>query len=119
MPIKRQCELLNIARSTAYYQPVELSVEEIELRRIIDEIHLQYPFMGSRRVRTELAKKGINVNRKRVIRIMRDMGIRAIYPTPQTTLANKAHKVYPYLLRTYPNQAWAIDITYSVPRVQG
>lgn len=75
MPIKRQCELLNIARSTAYYQPIGLSVEEIELRRIIDEIHLQYPFMGSRRVRTELAKKGHNVNRKRVIRIMRDMGI--------------------------------------------
>lgn len=122
MPIKRQCELLNIARSTAYYQPIGLSVEEIELRRIIDEIHLQYPFMGSRRVRTELAKKGHNVNRKRVIRIMRDMGIGAIYPKPQTTLANKAHKVYPYLLRnvevTYPNQAWAIDITY-IPMAKG
>ena len=90
MPIKRQCELLNIARSTAYYQPIGLSVEEIELRRIIDEIHLQYPFMGSRRIRTELAKKGHNVNRKRVIRIMRDMGIGAIYPKPKTTLANKA-----------------------------
>ncbi|EMA7641314.1 IS3 family transposase [Vibrio parahaemolyticus] len=122
LPIKRQCELLNIARSTAYYQPIGLSVEEIELRRIIDEIHLQYPFMGSRRVRTELAKKGHNVNRKRVIRIMRDMGIGAIYPKPQTTLANKAHKVYPYLLRnvevTYPNQAWAIDITY-IPMAKG
>ena len=122
LPIKRQCELLNIARSTAYYQPIGLSVEEIELRRIIDEIHLQYPFMGSRRVRTELAKKGHNVNRKRVIRIMRDMGIGAIYPKPKTTLANKAHKVYPYLLRnvevTYPNQAWAIDITY-IPMAKG
>ncbi|AWA98194.1 MULTISPECIES: IS3 family transposase [Vibrio] len=122
LPIKRQCELLNIARSTAYYQPIGLSVEEIELRRIIDEIHLQYPFMGSRRIRTELAKKGHNVNRKRVIRIMRDMGIGAIYPKPKTTLANKAHKVYPYLLRnvevTYPNQAWAIDITY-IPMAKG
>ncbi|HHG3104801.1 TPA: IS3 family transposase [Vibrio parahaemolyticus] len=122
LPIKRQCELLNIARSTAYYQPIGLSIEEIELRRIIDEIHLQYPFMGSRRVRTELAKKGHNVNRKRVIRIMRDMGIGAIYPKPKTTLANKAHKVYPYLLRnvevTYPNQAWAIDITY-IPMAKG
>ncbi len=84
MPIKRQCELLNIARSTVYYQPIGLSVEEIGLCRIIDEIHLQYPFMGSRRVRTELAKKGHNVNRKRVIRIMRDMGIGAIYPKPKT-----------------------------------
>ncbi|MCR9821642.1 IS3-like element ISVpa4 family transposase [Vibrio parahaemolyticus] len=122
LPIKRQCELLNIARSTAYYQPIGLSAEEITLRRMIDEIHLQYPFMGSRRIRTELAKKGHSVNRKRVVRLMRDMGIGAIYPKPKTTLANKAHKVYPYLLRdievTYPNQAWVIDITY-IPMAKG
>ncbi|MCY9829493.1 IS3 family transposase [Vibrio chagasii] len=122
LPIKRQCELLGIARSTAYYQPIGLYAEEIELRRMIDEIHLQYPFMGSRRIRNELAKKGHNVNRKRVVRLMRDMGIGAIYPKPRTTLANKAHKVYPYLLRdievTYPNQAWAIDITY-IPMAKG
>ncbi|MGR2849347.1 IS3-like element ISVpa4 family transposase [Vibrio vulnificus] len=122
LSIKRQCELLNIARSTAYYQPIGLSAEEITLRRMIDEIHLQYPFMGSRRIRTELAKKGHSVNRKRVVRLMRDMGIGAIYPKPKTTLANKAHKVYPYLLRdievTYPNQAWAIDITY-IPMAKG
>ncbi|MBY8113236.1 IS3-like element ISVpa4 family transposase [Vibrio fluvialis] len=122
LPIKRQCELLNIARSTAYYQPIGLSAEEITLRRMIDEIHLQYPFMGSRRIRTELAKNGHSVNRKRVVRLMRDMGIGAIYPKPKTTLANKAHKVYPYLLRdievTYPNQAWAIDITY-IPMTKG
>ncbi len=88
----------------------------MELHRIIDEIHIQYPFMGSRRVRTELARRGHNVNRKRVIRLMRDMSIGAIYPKPKTTLTNKAHKVYPYLLRnvevTYPNQAWAIDVSY-------
>lgn len=75
--------------------------------------------MGSRRVRTELAKKGHNVNRKRVIQLMRDMGIGTIYPKPKTTLANK---VYPYLLRnaevTYTNQAWAIDITY-IPMAKG
>ncbi|MBY8111712.1 IS3 family transposase [Vibrio fluvialis] len=122
LPIKRQCELLCIARSTAYYQPIGLSAEEIELRRMIDEIHLQYPFMGSRRIRNELAKKGHNVNRKRVVRLMRDMGVGTIYPKPRTTLANKAHKVYPYLLRdievTYPNQAWAIDITY-IPMAKG
>lgn len=84
---------------------------------MIDEIHLQYPFMGSRRIRNELIKKGHKVNRKRIVRIMRDMGIGAIYPKPKTTIANKEHKVYPYLLRdievTYPNQAWAIDITYN------
>ncbi len=89
---------------------------------MIDEIHLQYPFMGSRRIRTELAKKDHHVNRKRVVRIMREMGIGAIYPKPKTTLANKAHRVYPYLLRdidvTYPNQAWAIDITY-IPMAKG
>ncbi len=122
MPIKRQCELLNIARSTAYYQPTGLSCEEIELRRIIDEIHPQYPFMGSRRIRNELIKEGYHVNRKRIVRIMREMGIGAIYPKPKTTIANKAHKVYPYLLRdievTYPNQAWAIDITY-IPMTKG
>ncbi|MGY5769993.1 IS3 family transposase [Vibrio cincinnatiensis] len=122
LPIKRQCELLNIARSTAYYQPIGLSNEELELRRMIDEIHLQYPFMGSRRIRNELIKKGHKVNRKRIVRIMRDMGIGAIYPKPKTTIANKAHKVYPYLLRdievTYPNQAWAIDITY-IPMAKG
>ncbi|MFV8423887.1 IS3 family transposase, partial [Vibrio parahaemolyticus] len=111
-----------IARSTAYYHPIALSAEEITLRRMIDEIHLQYPFMGSRRIRNELAKKGHSVNRKRVVRLMRDMGIGAIYPKPKTTLANKAHKVYPYLLRdievTYSNQAWAIDITY-IPMAKG
>lgn len=103
-------------------QPIGLSAEEIELRRMIDEIHFQYPFMGSRRIRNELAKKDHNVNRKRVVRLMRDMGIGAIYPKPRTTLANKAHKFYPYLLRdikvTYPNQAWAIDITY-IPMAKG
>jgi putative transposase len=122
LPIKRQCELLNIARSTAYYQPVGPSTEEIELRRIIDEIHLKYPFMGSRRIRNELIKEGLYVNRKRIVRIMRDMRIGAIYPKPRTTVTNKAHKVYPYLLRdievTYPNQAWAIDITY-IPMAKG
>ncbi|WP_325895446.1 IS3 family transposase [Grimontia sp. NTOU-MAR1] len=122
LPIKRQCELLNIARSTAYYHPIGLSDEEMELRRMIDEIHLQYPFMGSRRIRTELAKKARHVNRKRIVRIMREMGIGVIYPKPKTTLANKAHKVYPYLLRdidvAYPNQTWAIDITY-IPMAKG
>lgn len=89
---------------------------------MIDEIHLQYPFMGSRRIRTELIKKGHNVNRKRIVRIIRDMGIGAIYPKPKTTIENKANKVYPYLLRdievTYLNQAWAIDITY-IPMAKG
>lgn len=78
--------------------------------------------MGSRRIRLELAKKGKSVNRKRVVRIMRQMGIAALYPKPRTTVPNIAHKIYPYLLRNlevnYANQAWAIDITY-IPMKRG
>lgn len=122
LPVKRQCQLLKLARSTAYYQPVELSDEELELRKMVDKIHLKYPFMGSRRIRVELQKQGRNVNRKRVLRIMQVIGINAIYPKPRTTKPNKNHKVYPYLLRDievrYPNQAWAIDITY-IPMKKG
>jgi|GEM_PF-2985686 len=89
--------------------PIGLFAKEIELRPMINEIHLQYPCIDSRRIRTELVKKGHNVNRKRIVRIMRDMVIGAICPNPKTKQANKARKVYPYLLRdievTYPNQA--------------
>ena len=75
-----------------------MSEEELTLRRHIDEIHLQYPFMGSRRIRNELAKLDHNVNRKRITRIMLHMGIHAIFPGRKTTKPNKDHKVYPYLL---------------------
>jgi len=113
---------LKLARSTAYYNPVGISSEELELRRMIDELHLKYPFMGSRRIRTELAKQEKYVNRKRVVRLMTAMGIQAIYPMPKTTIANKSHKIYPYLLRslevTYANQVWATDITY-IPMKNG
>lgn len=89
---------------------------------MIDEIHLEYPFMGSRRLKTELAKMGKKVNRKRVIRLMLAMGICAIYPKPRTTIADQSHKVYPYLLRQLDicaiNQVWAIDITY-IPMQRG
>jgi putative transposase len=114
--------LLNIARSTAYYCPIGISDDEIELRKIIDEIHLEHPYMGSRRIRTELVKLGKDVNRKRVIRLMVAMGIGAVYPKQRTTIADKSHKIYPYLLRdldiVYANQVWAIDITY-IPMKKG
>ena len=114
--------MLNIARSTAYYQPVGLSDTELELRYMIDKIHTKYPFMGSRRIRNELAKESQFVNRKRIIRIMREMGIGALYPKPKTTSVNKEHKIYPYLLRGLevrsPNQVWATDITY-IPMKKG
>jgi putative transposase len=89
---------------------------------MIDEIHLEYPFMGSRRICTELVKQGIKINRKRVVRLMLAMGIGAVYPKQRTTFADKSHKIYPYLLReldiTYANQVWAIDITY-IPMKKG
>lgn len=89
---------------------------------MIDEIHLEYPFMGSRRIRNELAKRNKTVNRKRIVRLMRCMGITALYPKPKTTLEDKTHQVYPYLLRnvevTYVNQVWAADITY-IPMAKG
>ena len=90
-----------------------MTQDELEIRRLIDEIHLKYPFMGSRRIRNELAKRDKHVNRKRIIRMMTEMRIRAIYPKVKTTIPNKEHKVYPYLLRnlsvTYPNQVWATE----------
>lgn len=99
-----------------------MTQDELEIRRLIDKIHLKYPFMGSRRIQNELAKFDKHVNRKRIIRMMTEMRIRAIYPKAKTTIPNKEHKVYPYLLRnlsvTYPNQVWATDITY-IPMEKG
>ena len=97
LPFKRQCELLEISRSSAYYKPVGESAENIELMKEIDKVHLKYPFMGHRRIVGELADLGYQVNRKKVMRLMRLMGIYALYPKKKTTIANKAHKVYPYL----------------------
>ena len=114
--------MLNLSRSTAYYRATGLSEQELNLRRMIDEIHLKYPFMGSRRIRIALDKQGQKVNRKRVMRLMQAMGIYALYPKPRTTIANKSHKIYPYLLRNVevgcPDIAWATDITY-IPMKNG
>ena len=89
---------------------------------MIDKIHLEHPFMGHRRIVGELADLGYTVNRKKVLRLMRLMGIYALYPKKKTTIANKQHKVYPYLLRnldvTYANQVWATDITF-IPMAKG
>ena len=114
--------MLDISRSSAYYTPVEESEETLDVMRRIDELHVAYPFMGSRRIVVELAEQGIVANRKKVMRLMRIMGIHALYPKKKTTIRDKAHKVYPYLLRnldvTYANQAWATDITY-IPMRKG
>ena len=119
----RRCNLLNMPRSTAYYQPQGVSDDDLKIMRRLDELHLKFPYKGSRTLRDALWDEyGIHINRKRVQRLMRLMGICSIAPQKKTTLPNKAHKVYPYLLRDLtidrPNQVWCTDITY-IPMRQG
>lgn len=122
LPKKRRCELLDVARSSAYYRPEPVSEADLALMRRIDEIHLRYPFYGSRRVRDELEERGHLANRKRVQRLMRLMGVRALYPRCRTSQPGNGHKIYPYLLRGLPiegaNQVWAADICY-IPMAKG
>jgi len=118
----RRWELLDMARSSAYYRPEPVSEEDLALMRLIDEIHLQWPFYGSRRMRDELEGRGHAVNRKRVQRLMRLMDLRALYPRRRTSQPGKGHKIYPYLLRDLSieraNQVWATDICY-IPMAKG
>jgi len=120
--VRRQCELLGVSRSSVYYVPVEPEVEELELMRRIDEIHLEFPFYGSRTIARELRERGYRANRKRVQRLMRLMGLESVAPKPNTSKPNEEHPVYPYLLRgltiSRPNQVWAADITY-IPLARG
>jgi putative transposase len=116
LSVRRQCELLGLNRSTWYYEPVAESAENLALMRRIDEQYLRTPFYGSRRMAVWLQAEGQEVNRKRVQRLMRLMGLEAIYPKPRTTITGAGHKVYLYLLRnlevTRPDQVWSADITY-------
>ncbi len=123
LPISRQCEALDISRSSAYRLPAGVSEDGLNLMRKLDELHLRHPFKGSRRLRDDLwDAHGLHVNRKRVQRLMRLMGIRALSPGARTTRPNTQHKVYPYLLRDLAihraNQAWCTDITY-IPMRKG
>ena len=112
----RQCELLGVCRSSVYYEPVPVSGEDLELMRLIDRQYLRTPFYGTRRMAVVLGQQGHPVERKRVQRLMRTMGLEAIYPKPRTSKPGAGHKVYPYLLRgltiTRANHVWATDITY-------
>lgn len=114
--VANQCEVLGLGRSSYYYQPLGESAENLELMAQLDRIYLRKPYFGRPRLTEALREKGYAVNPKRVGRLMRIMGIRAIYPQPRTTQALKAHKKYPYLLRSMeinrPNQVWCSDITY-------
>ena len=122
LPVTRECELLDLPRSTFYYQPKAVPEGDLELMRRIDECHLQRPYYGSRRLRDWLQDLGYAINRKKVQRLMREMGLTALYPKQNLSKRNQAHKVYPYLLRGLvidrPNQAWAADVTY-IPMAKG
>lgn len=116
LPVARQCQLLKLARSTAYYQPTAVSSDTLALMRRIDELHLQYPFVGARMLRDVLRREGHGVGRRHGATLMRRKGITAIYRTPRTSHRHPAHRIYPYWLRqltiTRPNHVWASDITY-------
>ena len=122
LSVVRQCQLLKLARSTAYYQPTPVSAAELALMRRIDEQHLQYPFAGARMLRDLLRQEGHTIGRRQVATLMRRMGITASYRKPRTSQRHPAHRIYPYLLRqltiTRPNQVWAADITY-IPMRRG
>ena len=112
----RQCELLGLSRSALYYKPRGETEENLEFMRLLDEQFTRTPFYGSRRMVAWLSSIGCEVNRKRVVRLMREMGLQAIYPKPRLSLPDRGHRIYPYLLRrkkiSRVNQVWSADITY-------
>lgn len=119
--VRRQCELLGINRSGLYYESVGESEENLALMRLLDEQYTRTPFYGSRKMTKWLASVGHAVNRKRVSRLMEQLGIEAVYPKPKLSRPGEGHKIYPYLLRGVKvervNQVWSTDITYiRMPR---
>jgi len=122
LSVRRQCKLLNLTRSSLYYARQPENERNLELMRRIDEIYTETPFYGIRKITEELRNRGYSVNHKRVRRLMRRMGLEAIYPKPNLSRANKEHRVYPYLLKDLtidrPKQVWATDITY-IPMERG
>ena len=122
LPVVRQCQLLELSRSTAYYQPTPVSAVDLALMRRIDELHRDSPFAGARMLRDLLRREGHAIGRRHVSTMMTRMGIEAVYRKPHTSQRHRAHKVYPYLLRqleiTRQNHVWAADITY-IPMQRG
>jgi putative transposase len=120
--IRRQCTLVGLNRSSLYYPPTQEPEENLLLMRLIDQQYTRTPFYGSRRMTHWLRRAGHEVNRKRAQRLMRKMGLEAVYPRPRLSMAGPEHKVYPYLLRGVeirrPDQVWSTDITY-VPMKHG
>jgi putative transposase len=122
LSLKKQCDLLGINRSSVYYKPRPIRPEDLEMMKLIDEQYMKTPVYGSRAMRDYLNRQGYNVNRKRVRRLMRLMGLEAIYPKPKTSKPHPGHRIYPYLLKgldiNRANMVWATDITY-VPLRRG
>jgi putative transposase len=122
LPLRRQTAVLQLSRSTLYYEPRPVPAAELAIMRRIDELHLDYPFAGSRMMRDLLRGEGTVIGRERVAAMMRRMSIEALYRRPNTSKPAPGHKIYPYLLRNLdvvrPNQVWAMDITY-IPMARG
>jgi putative transposase len=122
LPLGRQAALLQLSRSRLYYEPRPVPPAELAIMRRIDELHLNYPFAGSRMLRDMLRAEGMSIGRDLVATMMRRMGIAALYCRPNTSKPSAGHKIYPYLLRGLkidrPNQVWAMDITY-IPMARG
>jgi putative transposase len=122
LPIVRQVEALSISRGSVYYLPRPVPEADLAIMRRLDQLHLQYPFAGSRMLRGLLAAEGCKIGRRHVKTLMQRMGIEALYRRPRTTKPEPGHKIYPYLLRgieiARPNQVWAMDITY-IPMARG
>ena len=120
--ISRQAQLLGISRGSVYYQPKQVSEEDLVLMRKLDELHLEYPFMGARMLRDQLNRMGFTIGRKGVSTLMKKMGMEALYQKPTTSKKHPRHAVYPYLLRgriiDRANQVWALDTTY-IPMAKG
>ena len=122
LPITRQAQLLGISRSNVYYRPVAASAEDLRQMRRIDELHLEFPFCGSRMLRDLLVQEGFRIGRKHVATLMRRMGIETVYRRKNTSRPHPDHAVFPYLLHKLtidrPDQVWAADITY-IPMARG
>ena len=122
LPLTRQAKILKLSRSGLYYRPRPVPPADLAVMRRIDELHLDYPFAGSRMLRDLLRGEGVAIGRQRVATMMKRMGIEALYRRPNTSKPAPGHKIYPYLLRGVaierPNQVWAMDITY-IPMARG
>ena len=122
LPVTKQAEALSISRGSIYYLPRAVPARDLAIMRWLDELHLQFPFAGSRMLRGLLAGEDVRAGSRHVATLMKRMGIEALYRRPRTTKPGPGHKIYPYLLRnmviTQPNQVWAMDITY-IPMAHG